>query len=367
MQNVSIIQAQPELHEMRAKMNLLVSFDANTSEAIVDDVLAELGFAHGPDRRCRWHDPGLLVVADVEGTDPRVVDRIRQRPGVQRVLFADAENLLVRSTPGQERSQVLLPNGAVIGGRWPAVIAGPCSVESESQVLEVAHQVKEAGAHALRGGAFKRRTSPYAFGGLSERGLTYLARARQETGLPIVTEVLDTSQIDVTAEYADVLQIGSRNMHNYPLLFKVGSHASGKPVLLKRGFGATLDEFILAAEYLLLGRQAAGFATPNVVLCERGIRTFETSSRFTLDVAAIPILKEKTHLPVIVDPSHPAGERRFVPPLSRAALAAGADGLLIEVHTHPESAWSDGGQSMLPVDFGALMKELSEPGARWHC
>ena len=217
-------------------------------------------------------------------------------------------------------------------------------------------QVKEAGATALRGGAFKPRTTPYSFGGLEERGLKYLAEAREATGLPIVTEAMSERQLGLVAEYADMIQIGSRNMHNFPLLFQAGSHLLGKPVLLKRGFGATIDEFLGAAEYVLLGRFAAGADRPGVVLCERGIRSFETATRATLDISAIPVIKQKSHLPVIADPSHAAGASEYVNALGLASVAAGANGLLVEVHNAPAEAWCDGAQSLDLERFEDLME-----------
>jgi 3-deoxy-7-phosphoheptulonate synthase len=222
--------------------------------------------------------------------------------------------------------------------------------------MEIAERVKDAGAEALRGGTFKPRTTPYSFGGLEESGLRYLAEAREATGLPIVTEAMDERQLDLVAEHADVVQIGSRNMHNFPLLFKAGNHPSGKPILLKRGFGATIDEFLGAAEYVLLGRIAADADEPGLILCERGIRTFEVATRFTLDVAAIPVIKERSRLPVISDPSHAAGDRKYVNALGLASMAAGADGLLVEVHCNPDQAWCDAAQGLEFDDFRRLME-----------
>ncbi|BAN89906.1 3-deoxy-7-phosphoheptulonate synthase [Aeropyrum camini] len=254
----------------------------------------------------------------------------------------------------EERRETVVEVGGVrIGGGAKAVIAGPCSVESWEQVREAALAVKEAGAHMLRGGAFKPRTSPYSFQGLGVEGLKLLRRAGDEAGLPVVTEVLDPRHVETVARYADMLQIGARNMQNFPLLREVGR--SGKPVLLKRGFGNTLEELLAAAEYILLE------GNWQVVLVERGIRTFETSTRFTLDVAAVAVLKEATHLPVIVDPSHPAGRRSLVPALAKAGLAAGADGLIVEVHPNPEEALSDAKQQLTPEELARLMGEL-----RWH-
>jgi len=241
-------------------------------------------------------------------------------------------------------------NGVRIGGRQVIIMAGPCSVESRSQILETAWAVKEAGATVLRGGAFKPRTSPYSFQGLGEEGLRYLAEAREETGLPVVTEVMAPEQIPLVARYADILQIGARNMQNFALLRAVGK--SGHPALLKRGMMATMEELLMAAEYIL----AQG--NPRVMLCERGIRTFETYTRNTFDINAIPLLKQLTHLPVIADPSHGTGRWELVSAVARAAVAAGADGLLVEVHPRPEEALSDGVQSLKPARFATLVQEV---------
>lgn len=239
-----------------------------------------------------------------------------------------------------------------IGGDKIAVMAGPCSVESEEQIISIAKQVKESGATFLRGGAFKPRTSPYSFQGLKEDGLELLKLAKQETGLPIVTEVMAVNQIEKVMESADILQIGARNMQNYDLLKEVGK--TDKPILLKRGFSATIEEFIMSAEYIMAeGNQ-------NVIFCERGIRTFETYTRNTLDLSAIPALKKLTHLPVIVDPSHATGLWWMVEPLAKAAIAVGADGLIIEVHNDPANAKCDGEQSIKPERFDTLMKSLKE-------
>ena len=235
----------------------------------------------------------------------------------------------------------------VIGGGHVGVIAGPCSVESEEQILESAQAVKAAGATGLRGGAFKPRTSPYSFQGLKEEGLKLLAAARDETGLAVVTEVMTPEHVDLVARYADVLQIGARNMQNYHLLQAVGE--IDKPVLLKRGPSAAIDEFLLAAEYIL------DQGNPNVVLCERGVRTFETHTRFTLPLATVPYLRERTHLPVVIDPSHGTGIASLVPPMAAAAIAADCDGLIIEVHPNPAEALSDGAQSLTPDQFQDTM------------
>ncbi len=237
-----------------------------------------------------------------------------------------------------------------VGGSEMVVIAGPCSVEGLEMLRDTAKHVAAAGARALRGGAFKPRTSPYAFRGLGEEGLELLAKVRAETGLPVVTEVMDTRQVELVASYADVLQIGARNMQNFPLLTEVGRLR--RPVLLKRGMSATIKDLLLAAEYVM------SQGNMNVILCERGIRTFETATRNTFDVAAIPVLKRETHLPVIADPSHAGGLRHLVEPLSFAAIAAGADGLIIEVHPDPERATSDGDQSLTFAEFDALMRNV---------
>ena len=248
-------------------------------------------------------------------------------------------------------SNTIVRVGSVaIGGDHIVVIAGPCSVENEEQVIATARAVKAAGADLLRGGAFKPRTSPYAFQGLGEEGLKLLAKAREETGLGVVTEVMESSEVDVVAQYADVLQVGARNMHNTKLLRSLA--AVRKPVLLKRNFSATLNEFLMSAEYLLSG------GNPDVILCERGIRTFVEFTRNTLDLNVVPAVKQLSHLPIIVDPSHGTGRQDLVLPMSRAAIAAGADGLMIEVHPRPADAFSDGEQSLTPEMFQQLMREV---------
>jgi 3-deoxy-7-phosphoheptulonate synthase len=242
-------------------------------------------------------------------------------------------------------------NGIHIGAREFIVIAGPCAVESEHQLISTANQVRSSGAKILRGGAFKPRTSPYSFQGMELEGLLLLAQARKETGMPVVTEVMDTRQLDTVLKYADMLQIGSRNMQNFPLLKEAGK--CRKPVLLKRGMSSTIEEFLMAAEYIMKE------GNENVILCERGIRTFETAYRNTMDLNAIPMLKKLSHLPVMVDPSHGTGYSWMVPALSKAALAVGADGLLVEVHFKPEEALCDGPQSLSPAEFDLMMRDLS--------
>ena len=243
-------------------------------------------------------------------------------------------------------------DGFSVGGDEIAVIAGPCAVESRSKIIETAHAVKEAGANALRGGVFKPRTSPYSFQGLGEEGLEYLAEAREQTGLPIVAEIMSQVQIDLMVKYVDVLQVGARNMQNFNLLRAIGETRT--TVLLKRGLSATIDELLMSAEYILAG------GNQQVMLCERGIRTFETATRNTTDINAIPVLKHLTHLPVILDPSHATGHADYVAAIARAAIAAGADGLIVEVHPDPEHAASDGKQSLRPEKFAELVKQVGQ-------
>lgn len=270
-------------------------------------------------------------------------------PGVEKIMPILAPYKLA-SRETKEGNTVIRVGDVEIGGPKCVVMAGPCAVESEEQLMEAAYVVKEAGASMLRGGAFKPRTSPYSFQGMGEEGLKLLARTREKTGLPVVTEVMSAAEVELVEGYADVLQVGARNVQNFVLLKAVG--AAKKPVLLKRGMMTTLEELLMSAEYIL----ASG--NDDVILCERGIRTFETATRNTLDISAVPVLKEKTHLPVIVDPSHAIGQWRFVLPLAKAAVAVGADGLLIEVHPDPDHALCDGAQSLKPEKFHNLMDEI---------
>lgn len=270
--------------------------------------------------------------------------------GVEKVMPILSPYKLAGKQLSPEPSQIKVSESCVFGGKNIPVIAGPCSVESEEQIVESAKAVAKAGANALRGGAFKPRSSTYSFQGLGEEGLKLLALAREETGLPVVTEVLDHYMIDMLVKYADVLQVGARNMMNFSLLKALGT--VDKPILLKRGMMATVEEMLMAAEYIL----AAG--NPNVILCERGIRTFETATRNTLDLNAVPALQARTHLPVVVDPSHGTGIRDYISPMAKASVAAGAAGLMIEVHPDPQHAFSDGPQSLEPKDFAKLMQEL---------
>ncbi len=309
----------------------------------------------------RVHNAGLAthvsvgVARTVIGVvgDDRTKEMLRESlevaPGVERVVPILQPFKLV-SREFIPHDTVVSVGGQAIGGTGVAVIAGPCSVESREQILTTAEAVKAAGATLLRGGAFKPRTSPYSFQGLEEEGLRLLVEARERTGLPVVTEAMDTAQLELVSRYADMIQIGARNMQNYPLLREAGR--AKLPVMLKRGVSATLEELLLAAEYIL------SEGNYQVVLCERGIRGFNAHTRYTLDLSAVPVLKRLTHLPVIVDPSHGTGKWRYVRPMALAAIAAGADGLLIEVHPDPASALSDGPQSLNLDNFASLMSSL---------
>src|SRR5688572_3632019 len=285
------------------------------------------------------------------GNDGRVDgSRLESLPNVLQVIHVSQPYKQVSREWKPENTIIDLANGTQFGTNQIVLMAGPCSVESETQIIATAKEVKAAGATVLRGGAFKPRTSPYAFQGLGLKGLKLLAQARAETGLAIVTEALEPETVDAVAEYADIIQIGARNMQNYPLLRRAGK--SGRPILLKRGLAATIKELLLSAEYIL----AEG--NPNVILCERGIRSFDDQTRNLLDLSAIPVVKSLSHLPIIADPSHGTGIRAMVTPMARAAVAAGADGLLVEVHAEPDRALSDGGQSLWPEQFTALVTEV---------
>ncbi len=288
----------------------------------------------------------VAVIGNVASVEP---DDFGSMPGVAEALRVSQPFKLV-SREVREEDTVLDIGGALVGGKAIAIMAGPCSVESKEQILETAHAVKKAGASFLRGGAYKPRTSPYEFQGMREEGLKLLALAREQTGLRVVTEVMSTEAVPLVADYADVLQVGARNMQNYALLERLGQIQ--KPVMLKRGLAATIKEWLMAAEYIV----AKG--NPRVILCERGIRTFEPMTRNTLDINAVPVLKSLTHLPVIVDPSHGIGIRKHVPAIARAGIAAGADGIIVEVHPRPEKALSDGHQSLTPAEFEGLMRQV---------
>jgi 3-deoxy-7-phosphoheptulonate synthase len=322
---------------------MLVRIAAHAAAASTELVLANARTL-GLDARAMSDGQGGMAI----GIDGEMPDGAWDVPGVISVLRKHKPYMLASRELRDARSVVQVGDVA-IGGGDPVVMAGPCVIENERDTIEIARQVKSAGATMLRGGAFKPRSSPYAFQGLGEAGLQHLAKAREITGLPVVTEVMEPDQVDLVAAYSDMLQIGSRNMSNFPLLKRVGR--SGKPVLLKRGFSATIDEWLMSAEYVL----AAG--NPDVVLCERGIRSFDTSTRFTLDLNAVPLVKELTHLPIVVDPSHGTGRRSLVERMSLAGLAAGADGLILEVHPNPDSALCDASQTITPETLARIISK----------
>ncbi|MEK7196038.1 MAG: 3-deoxy-7-phosphoheptulonate synthase [Nitrospirota bacterium] len=289
------------------------------------------------------------VIGDTSKITEDEENTVRVMKGVEEVMrILKPYKLASRDFKSQDT--IIKVKGRIIGGKKIPVIAGPCAVENRAMLMNVAEKVKAAGASFIRGGAYKPRTSPYAFQGLGEEGLQYLAEASKKTGLPVVTEIMDPRDLDTILKYTDIIQIGARNMQNFRLLLEVGM--CHKPVLLKRGLSATIQEWLMAAEYVMSkGNQ-------QVILCERGIRTFETATRNTLDLSSVPVLQQRTHLPVVVDPSHGVGKWDLVAPMAKAAIAAGADGLLIEVHTDPENAMSDGEQSLKPDAFKKLMSEL---------
>jgi 3-deoxy-7-phosphoheptulonate synthase len=289
------------------------------------------------------------VIGDTSKVSEEEEDAIRAAAGVESVVRILKPYKLASREFRKENTEIDV-RGTVIGGRRIPVMAGPCAVENRTVLTSIAEKVKSSGAAFLRGGAYKPRTSPYSFQGLGEEGLKYLAEASEKTGLPVITEIMDPRDLDVIVKYADIIQIGARNMQNFRLLLEVGS--ARKPVLLKRGLSSTIKEWLMSAEYIM------SRGNHEVMLCERGIRTFETATRNTLDLSAVPVLKQLTHLPVVVDPSHGVGRWDLVAPMAKAAVAAGADALIIEVHTNPEEAMSDGEQSLRPDNFGQLMKEL---------
>lgn len=289
------------------------------------------------------------VIGDTSAITEEEENSFRAIDGVEEVLRI-LKPYKLASRDFRKNDTVISVNGRTVGGKKICVIAGPCAVEGRTMILDIAEKVKDAGATFLRGGAFKPRSSPYSFQGLGVEGLKYLAEAREKTGLPVVTELMDPRDMKSVEDYADIIQIGARNMQNFNLLMEVG--LSSKPVLLKRGLSATIKEWLMASEYIM------SKGNHSVILCERGIRTFETATRNTLDLSAVPVLKQMTHLPVVVDPSHGVGRWNLVAPMAKAAVAAGADGLLIEVHTNPEEAVSDGEQSLKPGVFKKLIEEL---------
>jgi 3-deoxy-7-phosphoheptulonate synthase len=304
-----------------------------------------------------WVSKGIerTIIGVIGEEDVLRIQPFEAYPGVDKVMPVLTPYKLVSRDFKKENTVIDAGSGVKIGGQRLVVMAGPCSVENKERLLDIAGKVKDAGATVLRGGAFKPRTSPYSFQGLGEEGLKYLAEARERTGLLVVTEVMDLRDIELVNRYADIVQIGARNMQNFNLLKEVGKIK--KPVFLKRGMSNTIKEFLMSAEYIM----AEG--NFNVILCERGIRTFEDATRFTLDISAVPVVKRTTHLPIIVDPSHATGKWGLVGDCARAAVAAGADGLMLEVHTSPEDALSDGNQSLLPERFAELMKDLRKIAA----
>ncbi len=332
---------------------MLVVMSAHATEEDVKrvcEIIADLGYVPHP-----MPGPTRTAIGITGNQGPIAeAERLIRLPGVRELIRVTSPYKLV-SREFQEADTLVQVGSVTIGGPAVTVIAGPCTVESREQLLGVAHEVRAAGALMLRGGAYKPRTSPYAFQGLGEQGLGLLADARAQTGLPVVTEVMDVETLPLVLEYADMLQIGARNMQNYPLLKAAGR--SGRPVLLKRGFAATVKDLLLAAEYIL------SEGNPQVVLCERGIRTFDDSARFTLDLGAIPTIKQLSHLPVIVDPSHASGLADRVIPMARAAIAAGADGVIVEVHHDPLRALCDGEQALVPDSFRTMMAQLGRVAA----
>ncbi len=332
---------------------MMIVMKETASEDDVEAVIEKIESAGALAHRIRGARLSVIgAIGDVEQDVSIAGLGLEGQPGVDHVMPILKPYKLASAQITHGERTVLEIDGRKIGGEHFGLIAGPCTVESREQTLETARIVQDGGAAFLRGGAYKPRTSPYAFQGLGQEGLRLLAEAKAETGLPIVTELMDLRDVDAVLEVADVVQIGARNMQNYPLLAEVGR--SGRPALLKRGLSSTLDELLMAAEYILKE------GNPNVMLCERGIRTFETAYRFTLDLMAVPVLKELTHLPVIVDPSHAAGRRDLVTPLSLAAAAVGADGIIVEVHPRPEEAICDGPQALRAEDFAAYATAVQQ-------
>jgi len=330
-----------------AELEMLVVMSRRAASDQVEDVLARLASVGAEGRVTPGRES--TVIGAIGDRQQLAGLGLEGFAGVQRVVPIQRPYKLVARETAPEPT-VIQVRGRRIGGGHFGLIAGPCTVESREQTLETARAVAEAGASMLRGGAFKPRTSPYSFRGLGERALEILAEAREETGLPIVTELMDPRHVEAVIDTTDVVQIGARNMQNFYLLAEVGR--GDKPVLLKRGPSASVDELLMAAEYVVKE------GNPRVILCERGIRTFERSTRYTLDIGAIPVLKEETHLPVIVDPSHAAGRRELVPALARAAVAAGADGIIVEAHPSPETALCDAPQLVRASEFDAFAREI---------
>ncbi len=335
---------------------MMIVMKETATEGEVDAVVSKIERAGALAHRSRGARVTVIgAIGDVEQDVTVEGLGLEGQPGVDRVVPILKPYKLASAQMTHGERTVLDIEGRKVGGENFALIAGPCTVESREQTLQTARAVRDAGATLLRGGAYKPRTSPYAFQGLGQEGLRLLAEAKVETGLPIVTELMDMRDLEPVLEVADVVQIGARNMQNYPLLAEIGR--SGRPALLKRGLSSTLDELLMAAEYILKE------GNPNVMLCERGIRTFETAYRFTLDLMAVPVLKELSHLPVIVDPSHAAGRRELVLPLSLAAAAVGADGIIVEVHPNPDEAICDGPQALRAEDFAEYASAVERAAA----
>jgi 3-deoxy-7-phosphoheptulonate synthase len=327
---------------------MIITLKSTATKSQIDKILKkikELGFQpHSTEGK------ELKVIGVVGENAIRTRDIFDAMEAVEATTPISKPYKLVSREFKKENSIIDLGHGVSIGGESVIVMAGPCSVDTKERLLYTADTVKAAGARVLRGGAFKPRTSPYAFQGHGEKALKYLAEARKKTGLPVITEVMNLNDVKLVEEYADIIQIGARNVQNFDLLKVVGKQK--KPVLLKRGLATTIQEWLMSAEYIMTN------GNYNVILCERGIRTFETSTRFTLDLNAIPVIRHLSHLPIIVDPSHGVGVREYIPALAKAAVAVGADGLIIEVHPNPEEALSDGPQSLIPEQFAKLMNEL---------
>jgi len=338
-------------------ITVIRSSASNEERAQLMTLLCRVSGSQRPIATIRINEQEVIAL-DGSILDAQVRTTISQLRAVERIIPIKTPYKLVSRTFNAQDSTIVVGDAlgghpVVIGGSSPTIIAGPCAVENREQLLTAARAVKTAGAQILRGGAFKPRTSPYQFQGLGVEGLHLLEEARQETGLPVITEVMEPDLVETVAKYADILQIGSRNMQNFPLLRATGQHSHGRPVMLKRGLAATIEEWLLAAEYIV----AAG--NPNVILCERGIRSFDTQTRNLLDLSCVPLLRELTHLPIIVDPSHATGRRELVPTMSRASIAAGADGLILEVHPDPNSALCDGRQSITPEQLQRVVHETT--------
>lgn len=326
---------------------MIVVMKPNASEANINKIVTTL---HDLDLNAHLSKGESITIIGVVGDKAKFIEKNPQlMPGVERLVHI-SESYKVANLKFHPEPTIIDVNGVKIGGGNFVIMAGPCAIESKEQLMESALAAKNGGAQILRGGAYKPRTSPYSFQGLEEEGLRYMAETREKTGMPVITEITSFRALEKAVEYVDILQIGARNMQNFELLKEVGK--TNIPVLLKRGLSATIDEWLNAAEYIM------SEGNEKVALCERGIRTFETSTRNTLDISAVPILRSKTHLPIIIDPSHASGVRDCVGPLSRAAAAVGADGLMIEVHPNPACALSDGAQSLNPEDFKSLCDEL---------